>query len=402
MEHRISRFLVAAEQSYQRHLGAYLSRSSYERMYRSPGVIDLAFGDPHERPSPRLVELLQRGLEPQSPDWFAYTRDHVPAQRAIADRLAADLRAPFIPDDIALTNGAFAGLVVCLRTICEPGDEILHLTPGWFYYESMISSAGGIPRAVRLAPGEWRLEPERITAAITSRTSALIINTPHNPTGVVYSEGELAALAEVLSEASHRRGQPIYLIADEAYRRIVFDGLSCPSPAEFYPYTLLVHTYTKSLLLPGERIGYIAIPPRMPGRQYMRDALTAARLMTGWAFPNNALQYAVPELEGHTIAVPPLRHRRDILAKGFVDAGFRALPSQGTFYMLVEVPDGDDWGHVFRLEGCGVLALPGSVMGAPGYLRLSLTATDEMVDEASGRVRSLYGDLLRSGVNVHG
>jgi aspartate aminotransferase len=392
MEHRISRQITAAGQSYRGRLGQYLARSAYERMHELPGVIDLAFGDPHEYPSRPLVELLQRHLTPQHPRWFAYTRDHPPAQAAVAHCLSEDLGIPFEPDDVALTNGAFAGLMTCLRSVCDPGDEVIYLNPAWFYYEPMIVSVGAEPRRVDLAPGTWRLDPARIAAAITPATSAVIVNSPNNPTGAVYSAAELSALADVLTAASRRHGRPIYLISDEAYRRIVFDGLPCPSPGVWYPYTLLVHTYTKTLLLPGERVGYIALPPTMPGRPEMRDAISVARLMTGWAFPNNPLLFAVPELEAHGVQVKPLQQRRDILAEALDSVGYRVVPSQGTFYLLAQAPTPDDWAHARRLEEHRLLALPGSVMGAPGCLRLSLTITDAMLDETVERLRAAYSD----------
>jgi len=400
MEHRVSQGMAAAHESYGRHLGRYLNQSSYDRMRGLPGVIDLAFGDPHEYPASALVELFHRNLDPGHPGWFAYTRDHPPAQEFVAEQLTDEFGERFEPADIALTNGAFGGLVVCLRSVCDPGDEVIYLAPTWFYYESMIISSGATPRRVDLAPSSWRLDPDRIDAAITPSTSAIIINSPNNPTGVIYADAELAALADVLTQASRRYGRPIYLISDEAYRRIVFDDLPCPSPGSFYPFTLLVHTYTKTLLLPGQRIGYIALPPSMPEREQIRETLTISRLMTGWAFPGNSLMYAVPELNGHTISVKPMQVRRNILVDAFTAAGFHVRPSQGTFYLLARTATGDDWAHVRKLEQHGMLALAGSVVGAPGHIRLSLTITDEMAYDTAARVRRAYdgpGGRLSAG-----
>ena len=401
MKHRFNSQLAMAQESYQRRLGGYLDQSSYQHMQGSPGVIDLAFGDPHEYPTRQLVELLQRHLSPQHPEWFAYVRDHPPAQAAIARCLSEDLGLPFEPDDIALTSGAFAGLSVCLRIVCEPSDEVVYLNPVWFYYEPIIDSVGAKPRQVALTPGNWRLDPARIAAAITPATSAVIINSPNNPTGVIYSQDELAQLAQVLTAKSQQYGRPIYLISDEAYRRIVFDEHRCPSPGTCYPYTLLVHTYTKTLLLPGIRLGYIALPPTMPDRQQMRDQLSVARLMTGWAFPSNPLLYSVPELQTHRVPISPLQRRRDLLVEALSSVGYGVLPSQGTFYQLAEAPTPDDWEHARILEEYGLLALPGSIMGAPGYLRFSLTVTDAMLDDTVGRLQKAYS-RARSAPHVAG
>ncbi|MEU8047709.1 aminotransferase class I/II-fold pyridoxal phosphate-dependent enzyme [Micromonospora echinofusca] len=380
--------MADATDAYGRRLGAYLEQSSYTRLRGGPGVIDLAFGDPHEFPAPALVEVLQRHLSPQHTDWFAYTRDHPPAQESVAATLSRELGLPFTADDVALTNGAFAGLTICLRSVCDPGDEVIYLDPAWFYYEPIIASVGAVPRPVALTPGSWRLDADLVAAAITPRTVAVIVNSPNNPTGAVYTDDEFAALAEVLREASARNGRPIYLLSDEAYRRIVFGGRPCPSPATHYPYTFLVHTYTKTLLLPGERVGYVAIPPTTPDPAVLRRALTVARLTTGWAFPNNSLLFALPELEQHAVQVKPIEQRRDLLVDALREAGYEVQPSEGTFYLMARVPDADDWTHAALLEEHGLLVLPASVMGAPGYLRLSLTVTDEMLEETIGRLRS--------------
>ncbi|MCK1813209.1 aminotransferase class I/II-fold pyridoxal phosphate-dependent enzyme [Streptomyces sp. XM4011] len=386
MRHRISPHITDAQASYQRHLGGYLQHSPYREQVGRPGVVDLAFGDPHEFPSPDLVSLLQNGLEPRHPEWFAYLRDHQPAQSAIARSLSVDPGMPFMPEDVALTNGAFAGLMVCLRTLAAPGEEVIHLAPSWFYYEPMIASVGAVPVQVALRPGSWRPDVDRIAAALTPATSVVVINSPNNPTGVVYSDDELRDLAAALRRASERHGRPIYVVSDESYRKIVFERARCPSMAEHYPYTLLVHTYTKTLMLPGERVGYVALPPTMPDREPLRRALDVAQLMTGWAYPNNSLLYALPDLERLAPRLGPLRARRDRLVTALRDLDYAVQPCEGTFYLLVAAPDGDDWGHAATLAEHGVLVLPGSVMGAPGYFRVALTATDAMLSTAVARL----------------
>ncbi|MFI6321621.1 aminotransferase class I/II-fold pyridoxal phosphate-dependent enzyme [Nonomuraea sp. NPDC050556] len=390
MQHRISPSMIGAAHSYRRLLGWYLSESAYTDMLGKPGVIDLAFGDPHEYPTSEMLSVLQRSHTPQHENWFAYLRDDVTAQERVAANLSVELGVGFEPDDIFVTAGAFAGLATALRSICHLDDEVVYLSPTWFYYEPMIVAAGATPRCVQLSGPNWELDLDAIEAAVTERTAAVIVNSPNNPTGVIYSDDQLAALAECLRAASARYERPIYLVSDEAYRRIVFDDLPVPSPARWYANTIVVHTYTKTLLLPGERIGYLAIPETMPDRVVMREALMISRLVGGWQSPNNNLQYVMPELDAHRIPLGPLRARRDRLATAFQVAGFRVRPTKATFYLLIEAPTPDDWAYSRQLEAHNLLVLPGSVMGAPGHLRISLTITDAMVDQVVKRLAEAY------------
>ena len=207
---------------------------------------------------------------PQDKDWFAYTLSNPVAQEAISASLRAWRGIDFAPEDILMTTGAFAGLFVSLWTLAGPGDEVLFMAPPWFFYEAQITAVGAQPVRVRVEPETFDLDLNAIADAITPRTRAIIVNSPHNPTGRIYPPETLRALADLLAEASARHGRPVYLLSDEAYSRIVFDGARYPSPTEFYPYTLLVYTYGKTLLTPGQRIGYIALSPSMPERETLR------------------------------------------------------------------------------------------------------------------------------------
>ena len=169
-----------------------------------------------------------------------------------------------------MTDGAFAGLNLCIRTVTDPGDEVIFLTPPWFFYEAIILGGEANPVRVPVNYETWDLDLDAIEAAITGRTTAIIVNSPNNPSGKIYPPETLRALADVLTAGSERIGHPIYLISDEAYSRILFDDRSFTSPTEFYANSFLVYTYAKQLLTPGQRVGYIALPPEMPDRD--RDA----------------------------------------------------------------------------------------------------------------------------------
>jgi len=208
----------------------------------------------------------------------------------------------------------------------------------------------------------------------------VLVNTPHNPTGRIYAPAALQAVADVLTEASGRHGRTIYLLSDEPYNRIVFDGRRFHSPAEVYPATIVNYSYGKTLLAPGMRIGYIATPPSMPDRERLREDIFTSQIASGWAFPNALLQHAIEDLDDLSIDVGALERRRDRLVEALRSMGYATTNPEGTFYVMAQAPIEDDMAFGELLADHGVLVLPGTVVEAPGWFRISLTASDEMVD----------------------
>ncbi|MBA2571128.1 MAG: aminotransferase class I/II-fold pyridoxal phosphate-dependent enzyme [Chloroflexi bacterium] len=345
-----------------------------------PDVANFAVGNPQEMPLPAYVESLQRHVIPQDKDWFAYKLSEPKSRRAVARSLSGRTGLEWDPEDIAMTNGGFAALAVTLRAIVEPGDEVIFLSPPWFFYEILILAAGGSPVRVRLAPPAFGLDVDAIVDAVTPRTKAVLVNTPHNPSGRVFTQEELRSLASALEAASSGVGHPIYLVADEPYNRIVFDGRACHSPAETYPSTITTYSYGKTLLAPGMRIGYIAVPPTMPDRQALREAIFVSQIASGYSFPNALLQHAIEDLEGLSIDVGALERRRDRFVPAMRAMGYETTLPEGTFYVMVKAPTDDDVAFCAALAEHGVLVLPGSVVEVPGWFRVSLTASDAMVE----------------------
>ena len=345
-----------------------------------PGLANFAVGNPQEMPLPAYVDALSRSLPPRDKDWFAYKMSEPLSQATIARSLSERTGLDWDPADVAMTNGGFAALAVTLRTILDPGDEVVFLSPPWFFYEILILAGGGEPVRVRLEPPTFDLDADALAAAITPRTRAVLVNTPHNPTGRIYPPESLQALADVLTEASARNGRTVYLIADEPYNRIVYDGRAFRSPAEVYPATMINYSFGKTLLAPGMRIGYIATPPAMPDRERLRNDLFTAQIATGWAFPNALLQHAIEDLDGLSIDVEALQQRRDRVVTALRAMGYETTNPEGTFYVMAKAPIADDMAFGALLADHGVLVLPGTVVEAPGWFRISLTASDEMVE----------------------
>ena len=266
------------------------------------------------------------------------------------------------------------------RAILEAGDEVIFLSPPWFFYELLIIAADGVPVRVPLRPPAFDIDLAAVEAAITPRTRAVLVNSPHNPTGRVYPEDALRDLAATLEAASARIGRRIFLVSDEPYNRIVFDGRPFHSPSEVYPDTITTYSYGKTLLTPGMRIGYIALPPTMADRDELRESVFIAQLATGYAFPNALLQHAIDDLERLSIDVATLERRRDRVVGGLREVGYETTNPEGTFYVMARAPIEDDRAFAARLADHGVLVLPGSIVEVPGWFRISLTASDDMVE----------------------
>ena len=358
----------------------FILQSEYSRRKDDPNIADFVVGNPHEMPLPAFVDALQRWSVPQNKNWFAYTINERPAQEAVVQTLRQLHGLPFEPDDVCLTTGAFGALSIALTAVTDPGDEVIFNSPPWFFYEGMIAALGDQPVRVRVNPATFDLDLDAIAGAITPRTRAIIVNSPNNPTGRIYPPDTLRALARILTEASERHGRPIYLFSDEAYKRILYDGADFHSPAEYYPNTLMIYTYGKTLLTPGQRVGYIALPPAMPEREAMRLSILSAQMIGGHQFPNALLQHALPDLEKLSIDVEHLQAKRDRLLAGLRAVGYDVHTPEGTFYLLPRSPIPNDLAFIRALAAYDVFCLPGAAVEMPGYFRISMTASDAMID----------------------
>jgi aspartate aminotransferase len=210
----------------------------------------------------------------------------------------------------------------------------------------------------------------------------VIVNSPNNPTGRIYPEATLRELASVLTVASDRYGAPIYLLSDEPYARLVFSDASMVSPAAFYPNTLMAYSYGKVLLTPGQRLGWLALAPAMPGREEMRRVVQLAQMSGGWLFPNALLQHSIEDLEHLSIDLDDLEGKRDLMGEALLSLGYNLRLPEGTFYLWVRSPEPDDYGFAMKLAEHGVLVLPGRASEGPGYFRISLTGTRDMIERS--------------------
>jgi aspartate aminotransferase len=367
----------------------------FSQLNLEPDVANFAVGNPQEMPLPAYVDALQRNVVPQDKDWFAYKISEPASQRTVAETLTRRTGMAWDPADVAMTNGGFGALAVAMNTLVDPGDEVVFLSPPWFFYEMLILKAGGEPVRAHLDPPDFEPDVDRIMGVIGPRTRAVLVNTPHNPSGRIYSADKLRALADALASASARIGHPIWIISDEPYNRIVFDGRDYHSPSEFYPHTVITYSYGKTLLAPGQRIGYATVPPTLPERADVRDELFIQQLATGYAFPNALLQHSLADLEKLSIDVGALQRRRDRLVPALREAGYETTFPEGTFYVMARSPIEDDVAFGDLLAKHRVLVLPGTIVEVPGWFRVSLTASDEMVEAGIPRFAAAMAEAKR-------
>ena len=376
--------MIATDAAFEMVKSFFSKNSRYaERRFES-GICDFTFGNPHEMPLEGIVNAIRERAIPHDKNWFAYKTSEQDPQAFVAERLSRELDLTFEPGDIALTTGAFAAIMVAFRLVVDAGDEVIYSEPAWFCYEPMLLAGNAVPRKVNLQPPTFDLDLAAVEAAIGPKTRLVIVNTPHNPTGRIYSRASLEALADLLERASSRIGHRIFLLSDEPYRQLRFDGRGFTSSAALYPWTLISYSFGKVLLAPGQRLGYLALSPLMPtaDRHALRSVMFSAQMALGWCFPNAVMQYAVPDLDKLSIDQVALTRRRDRFMAALLSAGYSVLLPEGTFYLWSKWTDNDPQRQWNALADRDVFVLPGTMMNAPSYFRISLTASDEMVERA--------------------
>jgi aspartate aminotransferase len=367
-------------------LGAFREFGTDDALWealRRPESCDFMYGNPHDVAPQAYVDALVRAAQPTGKAHYAYTMDLPEAVASIGADLRDRFPVAFRDEDIHLTNGNFVGLAIALRTLVDPGDEVIFVSPPWFFYETLIVAAGATPvRVLADRAHDFDLDLGAIEAAITPRTRAIIVNSPHNPSGRIYTPDQLTALAGILEEASMRSGHRIYLLSDEAYNRIVFTPHTYTTPVAYYPHSFLLYTYAKTLLSPGSRLGYLAVAPDIQGADELRDALQIGQITLGWAYPVSLLQHAIPDLNAMGPDMPTLQRRRDTLVGALREQGYEVVEPQGTFYILVRSPIEDDRRFGDTLQTHDVFVLPGAMFEMPGWFRISVTANDDMVERS--------------------
>jgi aspartate aminotransferase len=332
-------------------------------------VFDFSLGNPDVPPPPEFKRVLKELVNDDSLSHGYMPNPGYPhVRQAIADYLNEMHGIDLTPELIVMTVGASGALNDAFKALVNPGEEILVPAPYFVGYDQYAFIADAALKTVPTDAG-FHLDPAAIQKAITSNTRVMLLNSPNNPTGAVYSPAELAELGQVLEQASHKYGRRIYLVADEPYRRIAYD-VNVPSIFEAYPHSILVTSYSKELSLAGERLGYLAVNPAAEDAALVAAAAAVTNTMLYVNAPS-LIQLAVAQIQGVSVDVSIYQRRRDILCRGLAEAGYEFIVPEGAFYLFPRSPIADDLKFTGILKEELILVVPGTVFGGPGHFRLS-------------------------------
>ena len=348
--------------------------------YGADQVCDFSLGNPDLPPPAQYQQAAAKIIAAEGPGTHGYMANsgYPFVREAVAKQISVEQGLTVGGSDLLMTVGAAGALNVTMKSLLDPGDEVLILAPFFVEYHFYIDNHGGVTKVVNTA-ADFSLDLAAIAAAITPKTKAIIINSPNNPTGQIYSAEELAGLAAVLKKAP----QTIYLIADEPYRKIVYDGHTVPSVFAAYPTSIIVSSYSKDLSLPGERIGYIAVHPAIEGKAQLVAAMTLANRILGFVNAPAFMQRVVAELQGVTVDCSIYARRRELFCKVLQEAGYDFVPPKGAFYLFPKSPIADDAAFVALLAEQKILGVPGRGFGLPGYFRLAFCVEDAVIERAA-------------------
>jgi len=340
-------------------------------------VFDFSLGNPDVPPPPEFNRVIRELVNSDTLN-HGYTPNpgHPQVRQAVAEYLSSEHGIKLPPDLILMTVGAAGALNAVVGALVNPGEEILVPAPYFLGYDHYAFIAGAV---LKTAPTDNRfhLDIAALEAAITKNTRVMLINSPNNPTGAVYAAGELADLGAMLDRASQKIGRRIYLVSDEPYRKIIYDG-TVPSVFQAYPHSIVVSSYSKELSLAGERIGYLAVHPDAEDAGLVAGAAIVVSTMICVNAPS-MLQLAVAQLQGVTVDVSIYKRRRDMFCEGLAAAGYEFNVPEGAFYLFPKSPIADDVQFLNILKEELILAVPGLGFGAPGYFRLSYAVPDSTI-----------------------
>jgi len=330
-------------------------------------VFDFTLGNPDVEPPEAVLAALRRVASESRPRSHGYMPNagFPEVRETLARRLAARTGLPFTAAHILMSNGAAGALNAVLKSILDPGDEVIVLNPYFPEYRFYIENHGG--QAVPVETGaDFQPDIEAISRAFTPRTRAVLLNSPNNPTGAIYSAATLQALDAFIQE-------PVLAISDEPYRSIVFDGLAVPETTRLIRRSVIAWSWSKAMAIAGERIGYLAISPRLAEAEALANACTFTTRILGFINAPAIWQWVVAEAPDATVPIAEYQAKRDLLCAALARMGYPLTPPQGSYYVFPRTPIPDDVAFIGMLQEEGILAVPGTGFGRPGYMRLSLT-----------------------------
>jgi len=346
-------------------------------------VFDFSLGNPDVPPPPKFSEVLRDLAVNDKPGVHAYMPNggYPYVREALAQRLSQEQEVEIDHGDVLMTCGAAGGLNVIMKALLDPGDEVLIMAPFFVEYNFYVDNHGGVTTAVP-TDEEFNIDFEALEAALNERTKVVLINSPNNPTGQVYTGEAIQRLGKLLDECGEKYCNTIYLVSDEPYRKIVFDDCQVPSIMQATTNSIVVSSYSKDLSLPGERIGYIAVHPDMKFKKSLLDAMTLANRILGFVNAPALMQRVVEQLQDVSVDTSIYARRREIFCAILDKAGFEYVKPKGAFYLFPKSPI-DDVEFCAILQQEKILAVPGRGFGMPGYFRLAFCVDDKVIENSA-------------------
>lgn len=361
------------------------------RIHGPENVFDLSLGNPLLEPPAEFKEALKRIANDESPGVHRYMPNggFPDVRAAVAENLSAESGTQFSANEILMTVGAAGAINTILRSILDEGDEVVVIAPYFAEYVFYVQHQTGVVKEAT-CDENWLPDLTSLKSSISAKTRAVIINSPNNPTGVIYPAETIAAISNVLQEAEKEFGTEIYLISDEPYRKLIYTDDAYPFIFEHHPRTIVATSHSKDLGLAGERIGYIAVNPGDPGKVDLLNALTFSLRTLGFVNAPAILQRAVAAVQDATVDIDVYRKKRDMLYGALKDIGYECVEPDGAFYVFPKTPIPDDTEFVRQLQQELVLVVPGVGFGTPGFFRASYCVDDWVIEGAIEGFRKAF------------
>jgi len=355
-----------------------------KKLYGEENVYDFSLGNPDTEPPRELQKMIAESLLNPAKGMHRYMTNsgYEEVRREIADYLEEIYGLPFTASHVFMTNGSAGGLNILLKSMLNRGDEVIVPTPFFWEFKNYVHNHGGTLKTVK-SKDDFQLDMDRMAAAISRKTRVVLLNSPNNPTGAVYSQRSIADLTALLNQ-KRSEGQDIYLIADDAYRKIVYDGITLPNVFSAYDLTFSITSHSKDLALPGERIGYIAISPRMPDSDLLVSGLMITQRTLGFVNAPALFQRIVSRFQRTSVDIGEYQRKRDVLYDALMEGGFECVKPEGAFYMFPRSPIADELQFVRMLQQDErIMVVPGRGFGKRGYFRIAYCVPMETIQKST-------------------
>ena len=369
---------LIAKQSWIRNMFEEGTRLKAE--HGAQNVYDFSLGNPKLPPPEKFNEVLKDTVDSSAPGDHGYMPNigYPQVCAAVAEYLSKEQQVSITQKEVLMTCGAAGGLNVIFKAILDPGDEVITPAPYFVEYNSYADNHGGTLKTVSTKP-DFNLDIDAISAAISEKTKAILINSPNNPTGHVYSEESLNELGELLKIKGEKLNRTIYLVSDEPYRKIVYDGIKVPSIFTCYNESIITASYSKDISIPGERLGFVAINPNASFKDDLKAAMAVTNRILGFVNAPALMQRVVARLQGISVDISEYARKRDLICNGLADSGYEFVKPSGAFYLFPKTPISDDVEFVRSLQKELIIAVPGSGFGGPGHFRIAFCVDDDTI-----------------------